>query len=375
VIRLLYLVSHPIQYQAPLLRRIAHEPDLRLRVVFGSEDTARGYRDPGFGVDVAWDVPLLEGYDHVSRRDTVLDDEIAAADVVWVHGWQYGWQRRAVAIAAHRRVPVLMRGENWAGAAVEPPAPLSWLKWARLRRLFADCSGFLAIGSKNRDYYVEHGIAANRIFPMPYAVDNAFFAMRADAARSNRTAWRASQGIPDDSPVLLFAGKLTRRKRPDLLLEAWRRAAWPGGHRPVLMFAGDGDMRAELEAHAAGAVRFLGFRNQSELPAVYAAADLLIVPSEREPWGLVVNEAMACGTAVIASDAVGAAYDLIDASCGAVFRSGDAGDLARAMMAALPRAAELGSAARRRIAAWDFEADVRGLRAACASVLAAAGAP
>ncbi len=364
--RLLYLVSHPIQYQAPLLRRIAGEPGIDLRVIFADARSAVPHHEPDFGIDVCWDVPLLDGYDSAELTAVDIANEIATVDAVWIHGWQYRWQRRAIDVAARCGVPVLMRGENWAGAMPDPAGPIGWAKRQWRERSFRRCAAFLAIGSCNRDYYRDHGVPARRMFSMPYAVDNRFFSERAAAAAPCRAALRRELGLPPAGRLLLFVGKLMRRKRPDLLVEAWQSANW-GGERPDLIFAGDGEMRDTLQRMTADAL-FTGFRNQSALPALYDLADLLVVPSEREPWGLVVNEAMACGTAVIASDEVGAAHDLIDADCGAVFRTGDRDDLASRLIACLPRAGELGEAARRRVATWDFEADVAGLREALASV-------
>lgn len=362
--RLLYLVSHPIQYQAPLLRRIAREPRIDLRVLFGDTGAATTHREPDFGIDVAWDVPLLEGYDSLALATADIEKEIATADAVWVHGWQYRWQRRAIAAAARRGVPVLMRSENWTGAMPDPPGPLGWAKRAWRKRLFQRCRAFLAIGRCNRDYYRAHGVPPARVFPMPYAVDNRFFAERAAAAVPRRAELRRELGLPPAGKTLLFVGKLMYRKRPDLLIEAWRGARW-GGERPGLVFVGDGELRQSLDGAESGAV-FARFRNQSALPALYDLADLLVLPSECEPWGLVVNEAMACGTAVVASDEVGAAHDLLDP--GAVFRAGDGHDLAEKLVTCLSRAGELGDAARRRVAGWDFEADVQGLREALAAV-------
>ncbi len=364
--RLLYLVSHPIQYQAPLLRRVAAEKGIALRVVFGSVTAAGIHAEPDFGVDVAWDVPLLEGYDSVALTATSLEREIAGADALWIHGWQYRWQRRALALAAGNRVPVLMRGENWAGAMPDPPGPLGWAKRAWRRTVFRRCRAFLAIGSRNRAYYREHGVADETIFDMPYAIDNDDFAARAAAATARQHALRQELGLAPDRRIILFAGKLMPRKRPDLLIAAWKAAPW-GGPLPALVMVGDGVLRDTLRREAPDAV-WAGFRNQSELPALYGLADLLVVPSEREPWGLVVNEAMACGTAVVASDQVGAAHDLIDAQCGAIFRAGDRDNLAATLAACLPRAGALGKAARQRIAAWDFAADIRGLRQALRAV-------
>lgn len=365
--RLLYLVSHPIQYQAPLLRRIAAEPGIDLRVVFGSLASAQVHREPEFGVDVAWDVPLLEGYAFTSLGSTDLGQEIAAADAVWIHGWQYSWQRRAVVAAARRGVPVLIRGENWSAAMPDPAGLLGWTKRAWRRRLFRRVQGFLAIGRCNHDYYAAHGVPEGRLFSMPYAVDNDFFAARATAAAGERDELRRQLGVLQEQPVLLFVGKLTARKCPDLLAAAWTRAGWPG-NRPALLFVGDGAMRDAVGRIAPEAI-FTGFRNQSELPGLYDLADLLVVPSRREPWGLVVNEAMACGTAVVASNEVGAAYDLVGPETGGVFRSGDVEALAATLSSCLTRSGALGRAARQRIAGWDFEAGVRGLKAALDAVV------
>lgn len=363
--RLLYLVSHPIQYQAPLLRRIAAEPGLTLRVLFGGTDTASRHHEPDFGVDVDWDVPLLEGYDHVALADTHLRQEITEADVVWVHGWQYPWQRQATVFAKQYGVPVLMRGENWSVAMPDPWGPVGLAKRLWRRYLFGLCAGFLTIGSRNAEYYRAHGVPANRLFSMPYAIDNLAFAKRAEAALPEREALRAELGLKPGQPVLLFAGKLMQRKRPDLLVAAWKRARW-NGPAPALVFAGDGELREVLRQQAPEAI-VTGFRNQSQLPALYALADLLVVPSEREPWGLVVNEAMACGTGVVASDEVGAAHDLVSPQTGAIFRSGDIDALVAALADCLPRSRALGEAASRAIAGWDFEADLRGLKAALAA--------
>jgi len=354
VIKLLYLVSHPIQYQAPLLRRIAAEPDIALRVVF--ERPGGLAFDPGFGRAIEWDQPLRAGYDNIVINETTLESEIAAADVVWVHGWQTRTLRRAVRTAHRLRRAVLMRGENADHAMPDGWGPRGWLKRRYLRSLFSACDAFLAIGSANRGYYRRHGVDEWRIFSVPYAIDNEFFAEQRKAAVPDRRRLRQELGVGDGS-VLLYVGKLQPRKRPDLLVAAWQRA-FPTSPRPALVFVGDGPMRNNLQGSG---IHLLGFKNQGQLPALYDLADVVVLPSEREPWGLVINEAMACGRAVVASDQCGAAFDLIDESTGAIFRSGDADDLAAALVRVLDDARVRGEAARRRIADWDFAADVRGL--------------
>lgn len=361
--RLLYLVSHPIQYQAPLLRRIAAEPGIRLRVVFERVHTAQGYHDPGFGTEVRWDVDLRGGYDNAALGETCLRREIRDADAVWLHGWQSPMLLKALGLARVLGRPVLMRGENQDQAMPDGAGLRGWLKRRYLAWIFRRSGAFLAVGSANRDYYLARGISSRRIFSMPYAVDNRDFAARAAAA--DRAALRRDLGIPEDAKVVLFAGKFQARKRPDLLLAAWRALPAP---RPVLLMVGDGEMRAALEAGSEHGMVFAGFRNQGELPGLYALADAFVLPSEREPWGLAVNEAMACGTAPVVSDQVGCARDLVDDGCGAVFPAGDAGALTAALERVLGESERLGRAAADRIGEWDFEADVAGLVQALAFV-------
>src|SRR5665213_3209258 len=121
-LRLAYLVSHPIQYQAPLLRRIAREPDIDLTVFFGSDFSLRAYKDHGFGVEVAWDTPLTEGYNHVflkPLRDTgtvSLTSPISRGilkalrgfDALWIHGYASINSLQAILAANALGIPVLL---------------------------------------------------------------------------------------------------------------------------------------------------------------------------------------------------------------------------------------------------------------------------
>jgi glycosyltransferase involved in cell wall biosynthesis len=365
--RLCYLVSHPIQYQAPLLRRIAADADIELTVLFETLATASAYLDEGFGREVQWDVPLTEGYAHrQAMGEADLRRQLAESDALWLHGWDSALKRRALALAAAAGVPVLMRGENTLSAMPDGAGLRGMVKRHYLIKIFRDCGGFLCIGSENRAYYARFGIDVERLHDMPYAIDNGFFAARAAEAAERRDEFRAELGLEAGRPVVLFAGKLQRRKHPLTLLEAWRGMA---GDRPYLLFVGDGEEMAALRCGAEGedGVRLLGFRNQTELPAFYDLADAFVLASEREPWGLAINEAMASGTAIISSDQCGATADLVDDEIGAVVPAGDVRALGDAMTAVLSdreALAAMGRAARERIANWDFEADVAGLKSA-----------
>jgi glycosyltransferase involved in cell wall biosynthesis len=391
-LRLAYLVSHPIQYQAPLLRRIAQEPDIDLTVLFCSDVSVRPFHNEGFGRVLQWDVPLLEGYRHRflpvwGRRDEVtglrpLTHGLGRIlregrfEALWVHSYARLTNLSGMLAARRRRLAVLLR-EEMSGISAERSALRRGAKRVAIAGLDRLVSGYLAIGSANRDYYRAHGIPEARIFPMPYAVDNARFRKAADEARPRRARLLAELGIPADRPVAVTAARLIEAKAQGDLIEAWR--LWmqhlSPERRPYLVLVGDGPLRAELERAASGleTVRFAGFRNQTELPAFYALAELFVLPSRREPWGLVVNEAMNAGCAILASDRVGAARDLVrDGVNGLIFPAGSIPALAEALkrlFADRERLVGMGRESLSIVAGWSFEEDVSGLRAALAATV------
>jgi glycosyltransferase involved in cell wall biosynthesis len=198
-------------------------------------------------------------------------------------------------------------------------------------RLLRSFDGFCYVGQRNYEYLRHYGLPEDRLFFSPHCVDNDAFA----AAASRGARPRDDAGAKS----VLFAGKLVGRKRPVDLIRALALAA-QAGCLTQAVFAGSGELEGELRREAAQAgvpTQFLGFQNQSRMPSVYAAADLLVLPSDHlETWGLVVNEAMACGTPAVVSDAVGCGPDLIEPGrTGAVFPLGDIPALAAAVRSIL----------------------------------------
>jgi glycosyltransferase involved in cell wall biosynthesis len=382
-VRLAVLTTHPIQYAAPLYRRLSAEPDIDLTVFFASDISVRSFVDPGFGREIQWDVPLLEGYRSEflpawGRTDQLswwrpwsrgLGARLRAGrfDRLMIHGYSRPAHWAATAAARAAGVRVLIRDE--ATPISRRRGPIKRL----LKRLFfaildQAVDGFLTIGSLNAAYYRQVGIAPERMFLTPYAVDNAFFRNTPPGAGVDL---RRRLGVPDGAPAILYAAKLERRKHPDHLLEAFKRLdATASPHPPHLLIAGDGELMTELRAAAAGRgdVHFLGFQGQHDLLACYAACDVFVLPSSCEPWGLAVNEAMNAGKAIILSDQVGCGPDLLKpGENGLIFPTGDIAALARALETicrdpALTRA--MGRRSLEIVSAWDFEADVRGFRRA-----------
>ena len=392
-VRLAYLVSHPIQYQAPLLRRIAQEPDIDLTVFFGSDFSLRSYQDEGFGVDVQWDVPLLDGYrseflpvirdDGTQTVTTPLNYGIFNAlcggkepgfDVLWVHGYAMVNALHGMVAAKALGIPVLLRGDMWLRDRPRS-GPKLFLKRAFFQILKSFVNGVLTVGTLNEEYWRHYLGDEIPLFLMPYAVDNEYFQRRSLEAAPRREELQRELNIDSGRPVILFASKLQPRKRCSDLLDAYRSLMeTASGPLPYLLIVGDGEERVALEDQARtnglADVRFCGFRNQSELPRFFDIASVFVLPARHEPWGLVVNEAMNAARAVIVSDDVGCHPDLIRNGVeGFVFPVGDVNELAEALrrvLATPETIVRMGDSALERISTWSFEEDVLALREAMA---------
>lgn len=388
--RLAVLTSHPIQYQAPLFRALAARPELDLHVYFCSRWGAEPYQDPGFQIRLSWDTPLLQGYRYTFLRNLsfcprsagflrTVNPGIGASilqskfDALLIHGWALTTNWLAWAIAAARCVPLLLRGET--NGLAEPAGVKRTAKRIALKAFFSQVAGFLAIGTNNANFYKSYGVREERIFWTPYAVDNDFFMERGRRLAGQKRFLHEKEGILPDLPVILFCGKLIEQKRPFDLLKAF--ASLEGYLKASLIFVGDGPLRAEMEHfiadHRLANVHFLGFRNQTELAACYAMADVLVLPSSFEPWGLVLNEAMCFGLPVITSDQVGAAADLVrHGANGFIYPVGDVQTLAsclRRMVEDDQACRVMGQNSLTIISKWGLEESVQGVLRCLESVV------
>jgi glycosyltransferase involved in cell wall biosynthesis len=399
MLRIAYLLSHPIQYQSPLLRLLAQQPGLELTVLYTSDFSVRSYHDKGFGAAVEWDVPLLGGYRHEFLPRLIDSHDVSffrplnrgifrrlrqgRFDVLWIHGYATLNSWMAMAAAKMLGIPVLLRTDSTLIDHPRGPVKLAAKNlFFRILRRFT--YGVLSVGQRNTEYWRHHFGVDIPVFPIPYAVDNAFFQEQCRAASATREQLRQQLGLEANRPVLLFASKLLARKccidLVDAYLELVRRLKLEDGSRPLpyLLIVGEGEQRPQIEARLQQAnaedcegVHMLGFRNQSELPHFYDLCDAFVLPSIHEPWGLVVNEAMNAGKAIVVSDQVGCQPDLVeDGDNGLVFPARDVNALADALANVLvdPVACrKMGERSLERIQAFSFAANVRGLTQAFAA--------
>jgi glycosyltransferase involved in cell wall biosynthesis len=348
--RLAILTSHPIQFQAPLFREISRNMDVT--VFFAHRATPEQQAAAGFGTMFDWDVDLLEGYSHtflsnVAREpgahhfagcDTPeIGQKLSAGQfsALLITGWNLKSYWQGIWAAKRRCIPVLVRGDS----QLETPRGLAKRLgkntiYPGLLRLF---DAALYVGQRNRSYYEHYHYPVDRLFHSPHCVDNERFA--AGATRTARAKLRARLGVGPAEKVVLFAGKLVAFKRPLDLIEA-ASLVRAQGLTVHIMIAGSGPLEQELRSLSSSMnvpLYMLGFQNQTQMPAAYAAADVLVLPSSgHETWGLTCNEALACGTPVVVSDSVGCAPDLAaDNIVGRTFPVGDVRALSAAIKATL----------------------------------------
>ena len=385
--RLVVVASHPVQYQAPYFRALAARPEIDFRALYCFLPTPEEQGE-GFGAGFVWDVPVLDGYSWreipgIKRHGAsphgyralsapsigrTLEEE--KPDALLVTGWHSRPLVQAARASRRRRIPALLRGDS--NDLIKRPL------WKRLghRLLFRRFAAFLAVGVANRRFYERAGVAPERIFPVPHAVDNERFARLAAELRPRRRELREAWGIDANATLLLFAGKLEPKKHVGDLFDALEIAR-RGRIDLRLLVVGSGVLERELREKAAALrlpVTFAGFLNQGELPRAYGAADALVLPSDTgETWGLVVNEAMASSLPAVVSDRVGCREDLIEEGVtGFSFPCGNVRALAACLTtlaADSERTSAMGEAARARVhGGYSIEKVVGGTLAALAAV-------
>ncbi len=378
--RLAYFVSHPIQYQAPLLKLIAEQSDIELTVFFLSDISIKAHSDKGFGVTVDWGIPLLDGYRyefleskcndqdfHLNNPWVALSSVKSALasqkwDAIWVHGYNNFALLYVLLVCRIKNIPLLFRGDSTLVCSRK-----NRLKTIFIRSLVKQCHALLYVGTDNREYYEAYGATRKQLFSMPYAVDNKYF--------------KAPVIIPKEAlcvkapekTVILYASKFIARKNPLLLVEAFNNLDDKLKQGAELWLVGDGEQRNELyeavkKYRLQDSVKLLGFKNQTELPWYFSQCDVFVLPSEKEPFGLVINEVMNQAKAIITTNEVGAARDLVHhKKNGWVVSANSLTELTQALDEALSDPQQLVKMGQHSLATidnWDYQAGLVGLRLA-----------
>jgi glycosyltransferase involved in cell wall biosynthesis len=389
-IRLGILSTHPIQYHASWFRALAAQSYLDMHVYYAHRATPKEQARAGFGVEFDWDIPLLTGYPHSFLRNVAMPPgngkfsgldtpEIATIirsrryDAMLVNGWHYKSAWQAIWACWQSAVKVLVRSDSH----LRTPRSISKkiAKSLGYRCFIPRFNACLAVGKWSREYFLHYGARPDRVFFVPHAVDNERIAAERINLEPMRSQLRQRWGLDEKAIVLAFAGKFIQKKRPMDFVLAVAKAARQGIAVQGLM-VGDGPLRLTCEELVRASnipVRFTGFLNQSQIVSAYVACDILILPSDAgETWGLVVNEAMACGRPCILSDAVGCAPDLIQqGKTGATYPFGNVDMLAALIIDLAKHPSNLGimgANAQNRVKHFSVQAAVDGVLGCLAAI-------
>ena len=334
--RLVILTEIIAPYRIPVFNALAEHEGIDLHVIFFAETdpTQRQWRV--HKEDIRFFYEVLPGVRRRIREHCLLLNwgteravERAAPDAILCGGYNYFASWTALRWAQRNQIPFylwvestkknLRRGDCWTES----------LKTKFLRR----CQGFVVPGQAAADYLGGYGVQPGSMFVAPNAVDTHFFEQQSFRVRQQADFHRRELGLPPR--FFLFAGRLVKEKGVFDLLDAYRTLTTELKRQIGLVFVGDGPARAELGRRARdedGLILHAGFAQRERLAAYYALADALVFPSHGDAWGLVVNEAMACGLPIVCSDAAGCAEDLVQ-GCGngCVVPAHDVGQLSAAM--------------------------------------------
>ncbi len=324
--RIAFILTHPIQYFSPFFKELAKCSTIELKVFYTLGTNASQY-DEGFKINVKWDIDLLNGYDYyfvknnskkpstnefngINCPDLISDISKYNPDKIVIHGWNYKSHLEVIRFFKNKK-KIYFRGDS-----TFLQKQNFFIKFIRITYLkyfvYRHIDYAFYVGRNNKHYFLKCGLSEKQLLYFPYSIDSSFFVDK-------------PKNITTDKVNLLFVGKLQKNKNPLILLKAITLLKDYPLHLKII---GDGELIDEIKEFNSNQVEFCGFKNQTELVQIYKKSDILILPSLSETWGLVLNEAAASGLALIASDMVGGAIDMIqDNVNGYIFKSNDLFDL------------------------------------------------
>lgn len=374
--RLVVITEIIAPYRIPVFNALSRHPEIDLHVVFLAETdpTQRQWLVPREEIEFSFEV-LPSWRRRIRGRNFLLNWGIenalrqASPDAIVCGGYNYIASWEAARYANRNQLPFLL----WCESTAQDLRSGAILFESLKRKFFSYCGGFIAAGQSSVDYLKSYRVPEETIFTAPNAVDTHFFQSASDVARRNPQQHREPLNLPHR--YFLFVGRLVPEKGVFDLLEAYGALPEKIRARVSLLYVGDGEAKSELTRRAVhikpGNVPIAGFFQRENLAIAYALADAFVFPTHTDPWGLVVNEAMACGLPVICSRAAGCAADLvIDGENGRLVKAGDAVELASALHELASNAElrrQMGQASRTEIEANSPEACAAGMAKAALS--------
>lgn len=314
--RLVILTEIIAPYRIPVFNTLAARADVDLHVIFLSENDPSLRQWHVYKDEIRFSYQVLPAWRRrIGKYNVLLNRGLSAAlrrakpDAILCGGYTYMASWQAAFWARRHSVPLLLWSESNALDIRRKHRLVEWVK----RKFSGRCQAYVAAGKSSRDYLLELGAPSHSIFIAPDAVDVPFFAAAAERARQQDAEIRERNNLPPR--YFLYVGRLIQEKGVFELLDAYAKLEQSVRSQIGLVFVGDGAARQELAERAVriqpGVIRFCGWVHREKLPEIYALAQAFIFPTYSDPWGLVVNEAMACSLPIVASEVAGCVPDLV----------------------------------------------------------------
>jgi glycosyltransferase involved in cell wall biosynthesis len=359
--------THATQFDGPLFRLLSTHPEIDLTVYYTSRQAHALSYDPELKRRSGWDHDITSGYtacffpDSSFERWGLLNSIMKHGryDLVIVSGYNSRLTLTLAALGKVYRTAVGLRGDS---VFTHRESTVKWwLKEAVLPNLFRLYATGHPTGSLTRAVMQRYGMPEESLFYFPYAIDNDYFIAEAAKYSSTRNDMRQALGIGPNDFVVLGVLKFVPREDPLTLLAAYGLLVKQHPHTHLVL-VGDGclmpDIVNKVSARGHSHVHLAGYLPYSQLASYYSLADVFVHPAKVEPWGVSVNEAMACGLPVIAADTVGAGADLIkEGKTGFTYKAGEPALLAEQIEKLIlepARRKAMGLCANKCVAEWGY---------------------
>ena len=337
-LRITWVVSHPIQYYAPLFKELSKFKEFNLTICYLSRRGTKPYFDKEFAKIIQFDADLISGYNHIFLRNIssiknslnffahinpgIASQIIRNSDAVIFQSWNSVSAVFGISLCILTKKRFYVRSDsNVLGVSFEINLV------GKLKRLIKNilivpllkkCTGILTIGTRNEDYFRYIGIDDSKFLRVPFSVDTKKFTQSIERKMELKSRFCLEYDFDSNKKIFLFVGKIRVSKGVFDLLDQAKQMS-----QSYFVFVGDGPDLNKLEKLSRDLpnVLILGFRNQSELPSIYGVADFIILPSHYEAWGLSVNEGIAAGCVPIVSDVCGCSTELVETTSNLIFES------------------------------------------------------
>lgn len=345
---LIFFISHPIQYISPLLKELSKK--IPLIVYYYADTNNKDAKDIGFGKKIEWDIPLLEGYSYQFLPNWCIAKPIrnrlmdvfnpSVIKILWqtsdkiivLNGWAYSSDLLVIIFSKLFGKKVWMRGDNPLNQELRKSKKIRFIKKLLLTPFFYFLiDKFLYVGKQNKLFFQYYGVRESKLTFAPHVIDNDYFGLEFSKLKGQKQKIKNDLNIPEDKKVILFVGKFITEKQP---LDLLRSYVLLPNNRYCLLFVGEGALRKEMQNFIAvnklANVFLTGFINQTEIAKYYAIADVFVMSSISETWGLSVNEAMNFALPIIVSSTCGCCDDLVkNGKNGFLYKEGDIKELAQ----------------------------------------------